>query len=153
MYQKILAPLDGSEFSECSLAHVKAIDGGCKVPDVVLLQVIEPLPQASVIVSEIGESLFLLKQEEAESRIEDYLSKLAESLKNEGIAAQTAMARGKVADEILDYAGKNNVDLIIMGTHGSSGVVRWAMGSVADRVIRHSAVPVLIAAPKACRIS
>ena len=48
MYKKILVPLDGSPFSECSLPHVKAIALGCKVPEVVLLSVVEPLSDAGV---------------------------------------------------------------------------------------------------------
>ena len=45
MYQNILAPLDGSDFAECALAHVSAIATGCRVPNVTLLRVVEPLPQ------------------------------------------------------------------------------------------------------------
>jgi nucleotide-binding universal stress UspA family protein len=153
MYKKILAPVDGSELSECSLAHVKAIASGCKVPEVVLLRVIEPFQQVGMTSSYINEDLLLKMRKEAELRVEDNLSKLANNLNSEGIIARTAIAQGMVANEILDYASKNNVDLIIMSTHGSSGIVRWALGSVADKVLRHSQVPVLIVAPKSCRIS
>lgn len=153
MYKKILAPVDGSELSECSLAHVKAIASGCRVPEVVLLRVIEPLQQGSIVAGYIGEDSLLKMQEEAESKIEADLAKLANTLNSEGVAVRTAIARGRAAEEILDYADKNNVDLIVMSTHGSSGIVRWTLGSVADRVVRHSPAPVLIAAPKACRIS
>jgi len=153
MYKKILAPVDGSELSECSLAHVKAIAGGCNVPEVVLIRVVEPLRQAGMITGYLDEDLLLKMRADAELRIQDDLVKLADSLNSDGVVARTAIAHGKAADEILDYANKNNVDLIIMSTHGSSGVARWAMGSVADKVLRHSPVPVLIAAPKACRIS
>ena len=88
---------------------------------------------------------------EAESQ--DYLSRTADKLKQEGLAVETAILVGRAADEILGYASQNQVDLIIMSTHGRSGISRWVMGSVADRVLRHSAVPVLIIAPAGCRIS
>ena len=150
MYLNILAPLDGSDFAECALAHVSAIATGCSVPNVTLLRVVEPLPQqayaeVSVLMADAD------KKMEAESQ--DYLSRTADKLKQEGLAVETAILVGRAADEILGYASQNQVDLIIMSTHGRSGISRWVMGSVADRVLRHSAVPVLIIAPAGCRIS
>jgi nucleotide-binding universal stress UspA family protein len=149
MYKRILVPLDGSEFSECGLEHVKAIATGCNVPEVVLLRVIEPIPEVGWISTDFVKDA----EKNALANADDYLAKLAETLKSEGVAIRTATISGKAADEIVDYASKNKVDLIIMSTHGSSGVVRWALGSVADRVLRHSSVPVLVAAPQACRVS
>ena len=150
MYQKILVPLDGSEFSECILEHVKAVATGCRVPQVVLLRVIEPWdPQ----VYDIPDSFRSDIRKRAQADAEDYLAKAANNMSQEGIAAKTAVIQGKPAEGILDYATKNQVDLIVMSTHGRSGVSRWTFGSVADRVIRQSAVPVLIASPPGCRIS
>ncbi|MFC1846115.1 universal stress protein [Chloroflexota bacterium] len=153
MYQKILVPLDRSEFGECSLAHAKAIAIGCQVPEVVLLHVIEPTPQAGVIANEVGEDLMKNIDKEYKIKTEKYLSKTVDDLRSAGISATAEVVSGTADSEILDYAKKNKVDLIILSTHGSSGIVRWAMGSVTDRVIRHSPIPVLVAAPKACRIS
>ena len=148
MYKKILVPLDGSEYGECSLPHVRAIATGCSVPEVVLLRVIEPIPSVGgYLNSEWIENA----GKRAEAMIEDYLARLAGTLKSEGIAASTKIAKGNAADEILTYAAKNKVDLIIMGTHGSSGIVRWVLGSVADRVVRHASMPVLVVAPATCR--
>jgi nucleotide-binding universal stress UspA family protein len=149
MYRKILVPLDGSEFSECSLEHVKAIGAGCKVPEVVLLRIIEPLPP----IGWISESELEIIDNSAHEHAAAYLQEIVEKLKGAGLFTTIAVVDGKPAHEILDYADKNNVDLIIMSTHGSSGVARWAFGSVADKVVRHSKIPVLIAAPGACRIS
>ena len=80
-----------------------------------------------------------------------YISKVAEELKKEGMVVKTRIVQGAPADSILDYTQKNQVDLIIMSTHGRSGVSRWAFGSVADRVIRNSPVPVLLSPPKEFR--
>ena len=55
-----------------------------------------------------------------------------------------------VAEIILDFAEKNKMQLIIMSTHGRSGISRWAMGSVADRVVNHSKTPVLTITPTGC---
>lgn len=148
MYKRILAPLDGSEFSECSLEHVRAIATGCHVQEVILLRVIEPAQQ----VYGIDEDFLRKATQTAVASAKDYLAKLADSLKKEGIATQTVVIQGKAADEILDFANKNQVDLIVMSTHGRSGVSRWVLGSVADRIIRHSTAAVLIASPPGCRI-
>ncbi len=146
MYQKILVPLDGSDYSESVLEHVKAVALGCSVPEVVLLSVIEPFPIQSYRASK--EWLTKLKND-AKSTADTYLSSVATKLKPSGITAETAVIEGLPAEAIIDYARKNKVDLIIMSTHGRSGISRWVYGSVADRVVRNSVVPVLAAPPLA----
>ena len=150
MYKKILAPLDGSELADCALAHVRAIASGCQVPEVVLFGVVEPI-HSSQIASELGQNWLRDANRGIRSATEDYLAKAAAKLQKEGINARTVVTEGTAADEILKYASKNKVDLIIMSSHGRSGATRWAFGSVADRVVRHATVPVLVAAAPACR--
>jgi nucleotide-binding universal stress UspA family protein len=149
MYKKILAPLDGSELSECTLDHVSAIGSGCQVPEVILLQVIEPLQTAAAI--EIPETFANTLSKQRKKDAGDYLRKAVERIKRSGLKVETAIANGEPADEILKYAEKNKVDLIVMSTHGRSGIVRWAMGSVAEKIVRHSPVPVLTVTPPGCR--
>jgi nucleotide-binding universal stress UspA family protein len=148
MYKKILAPLDGSELSECTLEHLKAVATGCQVPEVVLLRVVEPFHTTD----EFDESWRAQAEERAMDYARDYVSKVAESLKKDGITAETVVVFGQTSDHILDYAKKNDVDLIVMSTHGRSGVSRWVLGSVADRVVRHAAAAVLTVRPAACRV-
>lgn len=150
MYKKMLVPLDGSELSECVLDHVRAIAKGCQVPEVVLLGVAEPITHQVYYMVGIEDQIGNM-QKETEKYVESYLSKSADSLKKDDIAAQTAVVSGRPAEEILDYANKNQVDLIIMSTHGRSGLSRWVLGSVTDRVVRHSRAPVLTVAPTGCR--
>jgi len=145
MYTKILAPLDGSWFSECCLEHVKTVAIGCQVPEVVLFMVVEPIKP--IAYTETSRDWVAEKEKHNQAEAEKYLSKLAENLRGEGVAVQAAVAHGNPAEEILDYAKKNQVGLIIMSTHGRSGILRWAFGSVTDRVLHHSAVPVLITPP------
>lgn len=153
MYQRILAPVDGSPLSECSLEHVKAVATGCNVPEVILLRVVEPLSAyaVSALAQANGD---LIEQAENVNRAEAqaYISEMVKKLNKEGIAAKGETVYGKADEEILGYPEKNKVDLIIMSTHGKSGISRWAFGSVADRVVRHSRVPVLIVAPPGCRM-
>jgi nucleotide-binding universal stress UspA family protein len=147
MYEKILAPLDGSKVSECILDHVRVVATGCQVPKVVLLRVIKPLPK----LAGLSEKSCREADRKAEADATNYLAKLADRLKKEGIAVETAVVHGSPDEKILDYAKKNKVDLIIISSHGSSGVSRWLFGSVAQRVLRHSTVPVLTVVPPGFR--
>jgi nucleotide-binding universal stress UspA family protein len=152
MYKKILVPLDGSDLAEGSLEHVKAIATGCHVPEVVLFAVVEPIPQPGDM-GLMGGYWGIQAEQEALDWFKEYLMKLSDKLSSAGIQVKTAIARGRAADEILDYVKKNGVDLIIMTTHGRSGVARWVMGSVADKVVRYAAVPVLIISPQGAKSS
>lgn len=153
MYRKILVPMDGSELSECSLEHVKEIARGCQVPEVVLLTVVEQYEGAGyswggvVTEQQLAEEA---KRTEAKAAV--YLKKVAAGLAREGLCVNYYVLSGTPTDVILDYARKNDVDLIIMSTHGRSGPGRWAIGSVADRVIRYSSIPVVVVSPKGCRV-
>jgi nucleotide-binding universal stress UspA family protein len=141
LYNKILVPLDGSELAERSLEHVKTITNGDSATEVVLLQVISwPTHTGHTLSGELMRS----EGKKAEAIARDYLAKLENSLKADGIAVKTNIIHGEPAEEILDYATHNKVDLIVMSTHGRSGVSRWVFGSVAERILRHSAIPVLI---------
>ena len=151
MGKKILAPLDGSDLSECALEHIKAIATGCQVPEVVLLRVVEPIP---VVAGDWSppENWRRDAERRALDAAKNHLAGVAANLKEGGVTAKTVVVSGRAADEILDYIKKNDVDLVIISTHGRSGVSRWVLGSVADRVVRHSRAPVLTVAPAGCRI-
>jgi nucleotide-binding universal stress UspA family protein len=81
---------------------------------------------------------------------EDYLKKLTAKVKYSGVQVDWKVVKGNEAESIADYAKKNEVDLIIIATHGRSGVSRWVWGSVADRVLRSSCVPVLMIRAPGC---
>ena len=150
MYKKMLVPLDGSELSECSLEHAKIVAVACQCPEVILLQVIEPDPQV-IDIGVSSERWYRDAQTKVQTEVEKYVSQVASKLKKDGLNAKGVVVKGRAADEILDYATKKKVDIIVMSTHGRSGVSRWVIGSVADKVLRHSSIPVLVAAPAACR--
>jgi len=156
MYNKILVPLDGSELAECVLEHVRAIATGCRVSEVVLLTIVEQYEEGPAGITwggVVSAEQVAAVAEKSQAEATDYTIKVANKLKEEGMAVRALVIQGKAADGILDYAQKNQVDLILMSTHGRSGPSRWAFGSIADRVIRHSRIPVLIVPPKGCRIS
>ncbi len=148
MYKKVLTPLDGSELSEHVLEHLKAIALGHGGLQAILLYVAAPSPPEVYRFSTASQSEHY---EKAQVDVRHYLSEVAESLKEEGVAAEATIVYGQVAHEILKYVEDNKVDLIILSTHGRSAVTRWPLGSVADRILRHSTVPVLIVPPHALR--
>jgi len=152
MYSKILVPLDGSELSECSLSHVKDIALGCNTAKVILMRIIEPIYLTGTVLAELGEDAVKSLEVKNKEGAIDYLNEKAKMLENAGIKVETVIIEGHAANTILDYAKKESVDLIIMSTHGSTGIVRFMVGSVADKVIRHSSVPVLLVAPASCRL-
>ena len=145
MYRKILVPLDGSELSETVLDQVVNIGKGCRVPEVVLTRVRYPLDKnvEQTLDAKIAVELDEVYREEAEM----YLKKVAADLEKQGLKVSNVVLSGNPAEEILRYARENGVDLIVMSTHGRSGVPRLFFGSVADKIVRHSDVPVLIKPP------
>lgn len=149
MYRKILVPLDGSELSESILSHVANVSLGCKVPNVTLLRVREAMDKdvRKALDADIAEKLDGVNRQE----VLDYLKQVAATLKEKGVTAKTAVVAGEPAEEILKYATANKTDLIIMSTHGRTGLSRWAFGSVADKILHHSNVPVLIGPPPGVR--
>jgi nucleotide-binding universal stress UspA family protein len=77
-----------------------------------------------------------------------YLSKKSDNLEKMGLHTEIRVLFGNPAQEIIKFAEEENADLIIMASRGKSGFNRWDMGNIADKVIRASSVPVLIAKPK-----
>jgi nucleotide-binding universal stress UspA family protein len=152
MYKRILVALDGSDLAECSLEHSRAIAQGCNVTEVVVFRAIEPLSTQTIsALAEAGDDSLRKAVEQNEQDAQDYVLKVQNNLKTRGIAPRAVTVKGPAADEILSYAEKNDVDLIVMSTHGRSGLSRFFFGSVAEKVSRHSRVPVLLISPQGCR--
>ena len=144
MYEKILVPLDGSELAECTFPHVKTFIEECRVSHVAFVRVVE-----STIISGHGDyvisSEILNEMESArKSAAKNYLDQVVNGFQHEGASLQTEVLFGRVSESLKDYTEKNDIDLIIIATHGRSGVTRWVRGSVADKVLRSSNVPVLM---------
>ena len=74
----------------------------------------------------------------------DYLEEVVDRLKQKGATAQSEVRFGTAADEIIKFADAIDVSLVAMSTHGRSGVSRWALGSVAERVLRAGNTPLLL---------
>ncbi len=152
VYQKILAPLDGSKIAECTLEHVKEVARGCNVPEVDFLFVVDISPM--YFAGEMPPPVDLLMEAEKaeETGAREYLDGLIKKMKGESIRAKAVVLKGNPAGQILDFAEKSGVDLIVMSTHGRSGPSRFFLGSVAEKVLRASTVPVMVITPPGCKI-
>ena len=164
MYKKILVPLDGSKLSELSLKHLNTITSGCRTCQIILATVVETpfVPVSEYFTAQEARDAIPAKmlekaEKEIKKKAKDYLSKAAKSLKSKGMTVQTVLIEPVLAEDIaeaiLSYAKKNKVELIIMSTHGRGGIIRWAMGSVADKIVRHASSPVLTVSPAGSRKS
>ena len=136
MYKKILVPLDGSELAEAIFGYARCIALSLKGTDVHLLHIygaeeskLTPMHQA-----------YIERAVDTISHPPQEATKEASS--TAGFEVQGRLAAGKPAEQIIKYAENNGIDLIMMATHGRSGINRWAMGSVAYKVLRSAKVPV-----------
>ncbi len=142
MFTHILVPLDGSPRAERALP-VAATIARATGATIHLLRIIDPAKDAGVygiVPAPALESLMHNLRVAAES----YLTERKQSEVLKGLVVATAVEVGDVADSILLNAETLRAELIVMCSHGRTGLVRWALGSVAEHVSRHSGVPVLL---------
>jgi nucleotide-binding universal stress UspA family protein len=154
MYKKVLVPLDGSALAECTLYHVKNLFKDGSVRNVTLLNVVKvDLPWATIKnarsrqdidLSAIRKPLFIASRK--------YLADIESQLVSKGINVKTESLEGnRPADTITEYAQKKGMDMIIIGTHGYTGLKKLMLGSVAFGVLHQSHIPVLLIRPESCR--
>ncbi len=145
MYQRILVPLDGSKLAEQALPYATELCKGSV--EVILFQVVHlPLPLAA---PDASLAVPVPAPDELLQEAKNYLEGIAEKLRGEGVSVRTdAVERDVVADAIVEYAAEHGVDLIVMTTHGRSGISRLIFGSVAESVVRHAPCPVLLVRAK-----
>ncbi len=140
----LLVPLDGSALAESAMPHVEALakSMGAKIS---LVQVITtptmayPAAEAYTFDPQMASNL--------ERAAAGYLKEKRTELEEKGFEVETTVKSGYPAAHIIDLAAESEGRLIIMSTHGRSGLGRWIMGSVADRVLRASYSPVLLIRP------
>lgn len=159
MYNKIMVPLDGSELAECVLPHLEAFIKGFSITDVRLVRVMEPVkPDVRIYDNTFSDELIRQAQKiwkdlerQGKASAKNYLNKVSEHLKQKGTTIHSEVLIGDVAESLSDYAESNDIDLIIMATHGYSGIKRWIMGSVAEKIFRSASVPVFMVRPAAVK--
>ncbi len=150
MYQTILVPLDGSKLAECVLSHVETLVRGSQAKRVIFARVVEPFHQYPTGDYVLPESQVQKVEAESKAAAEKYLKDIVSRSRYNGVRVDSAVLYGSVADILAEFASKNQVDIIVIATHGRSGVSRWVWGSVADRILRSSCVPVLMVRAPGC---
>ena len=124
MYKRILVPLDGSGLAEGALPYAEGVATRLH-SEVILLTACAP-------------------SDWLERPLKAYLEKRAEELSSLGIKASPLVVHGNAANEILDFAEKNDIDLIIISTHGYTGPSIWPLGSIANKILQKSRIPLLL---------
>jgi len=168
MLQKVLVPLNGSELALAILPYVEEICRRCDPVQVILLQVV-PQPGARTAVArrppiddfprvrlldaraDLAAAGPLIYREQALAvarvEVEVALAPVVQRLCAVGITARVDVAFGHPAEEIIAYADREGIDLIIMSTRGHVGLSRWIWGSVADKVLHGTHLPILMVRP------
>lgn len=142
MFRHIMIPLDGSPRAESALpvaAHLARASGS----QLTLLRVVTPAIELDIHPMPLATTAEPALEEEV-AKANAYLAQFAASKELEGITIRTETLSGPVAKTILLFAHLQQVDLIAMCSHGSTGLKRWVLGSVAEKVARHSPIPVLV---------
>jgi len=135
MYKSILVPLDGSKIAENILTEVEELAVLLKAKlSLVYVSKAHVLPG----VDPTGEQVRVINE------AQEYLENIKEQLSAKIIDIKLHSPYGYPADKILEVCKRHDIDLIAMSTHGRSGIGRWLLGSVAEKVVRHSEVPVLL---------
>jgi nucleotide-binding universal stress UspA family protein len=134
VFERILVPLDGSGLADAILSQLRRILL-YKDADVLLVRSVSLLPSVEADAVELPSIL--------KAQAEKYLEEKASSLRAQGARVETFTRLGAAANGILDIAAEEKATVILMSTHGRSGLARWALGSVAEKVLRASRVPVL----------
>ena len=152
MFKKILVCLDGSNLSEQILRYVSEEASGSNKKVILLNAVTLPIITPVAIPGDASSITPMLPTPEQiaedEAKARKYLEKKAKSLEELDINTECVVVIGDPGSSIVDYAEKNAIDLIAIATHGRSGLRRILFGSVAEYVIKHSKLPILLIKPK-----
>lgn len=143
-FKRILVPLDGSPVAERALPAALAMAQKFE-SQIILLRVLDiPVPTPPTSHPEVTIGWVREARQHAHQEAESYLETVQGELDQQGVKTRILLRDIAPAEDILDVAGAENIDLIIMASHGRGGLARWTFGSVADKVARHSPCPVLL---------
>jgi nucleotide-binding universal stress UspA family protein len=138
MFDSLLVPLDGSSLAECVLPHAAKI-ARASDSKIYFLRVLDPLG-AATRPRTVDPFDWQIRKAEAES----YLKKVASRFDDVGLRSHTEVLEGKAAENIIDFAHANRIDLIIMSSHGQSGISGWNVSSVVQKVILRAQTSIMI---------
>jgi nucleotide-binding universal stress UspA family protein len=143
LVKRILMPLDGSRVGEAAIRCTEVLAQALGA-ELVLFHVLGSLVVSSNLLEvSMSYSAPVIDESRKASAI-DYLDGVEKLLKERGLNTSNVLSSGSAADQIIDYAKLNDIDLISMSTHGRSGIGRWVFGSVTDKVLHAGDTPVLV---------
>ncbi len=153
LYDRILVPLDGSEVANQALPYAQQLaeQSGAEL---VLFRVVPSLE--SVVAIQNNLPYVKLNLDQQQSLVDDaasWLQRLADNLQVHGIKAKAVTDVGEAADRIVDYSIAGKINMIVMSTHGRSGLARWRYGSVAAKVMTEAKCPLLLVRPQLVEVS
>ena len=140
-YEKVLLTTDGSEHSRKALEHAVELADSCNATLHILYVVDIGVDTSFEAVEDLMSQLE--SSTDLEKIGEDAVENLAEKARKHGLNIVTGVSRGKPHRKILEYSRENDIDIMVMSTHGRSGLDRMLLGSVTEKVLRKSEVPVL----------
>jgi nucleotide-binding universal stress UspA family protein len=140
MYTKILIPLDGSKTAEKALPYARFLAGALKLP-IELLAVVDIAEMATHLSADRARHLDTIIQDSVRNS-EEYLKRVAGTLSAATI--KCTVEKGKAEQVIVETAAADKGTLVAMATHGRSGINRWLLGSVAEKVLRGTSNPLLL---------
>jgi nucleotide-binding universal stress UspA family protein len=138
---KILAPLDGSDIGEVALPYAEAVAANSRAT-INLIQIISP--PGTVEANLLGGPDWRKFVNAMRDAGESYLKSIAERLSGKDIKVSYEVLTGDPADKIVEYSTAKGANLIAMSTHGRTGLSRWVLGSVADKVLHGARIPILL---------
>lgn len=156
MFKRLLVPLDGSRFASRAVQYAADVAQRFSA-EVIFIQVIKTATPGfaatgyddtvSPAASAIAVQAALEADKRNVARAKRYLSDKVRTIRSRHIKSSYQVLIGDPADSIMEFSEKENIDLVVMTTHGRSGLKRAVMGSIADAVIRESGKPVLVVRP------
>jgi nucleotide-binding universal stress UspA family protein len=142
MYNHILIPLDGSPLAEAVLNHIREQVAPSSSTQLTLLRAV---PREMPHINEFAtQGKIDNPQAAAENEARHYLATMEDRLCSAGYKVDTELSTKMPADAIIDYAEHHDVDLIALATHGRGGIGRFLFGSVTQKVLEATPVPVLV---------
>lgn len=168
MFKKILVPCDGSDLAGQAVFPYVEDFGKETGAQIVILRVVQSppgrsgthfragAPEMPISLPETPEDVSIgrhpiYRDQEIASAVHEARSSVAKPehlLRERGVHVRAEVILGEPADEIIEYAEQENFDLIVLCSHGSSGIRRWVFGSVTEKVLRGTTVPVLVIRPE-----
>jgi nucleotide-binding universal stress UspA family protein len=142
LVKRILVPLDGSDVGEAALPWAVELAQQLET-ELILYQVVKHVMVLATEGAAMSSEMYEEEEKFRRAAAKAYLEDIGKAALEKGLNISHALGSGPPADQIIDYAEANEIDLIAMSTHGRSGISRWVFGSVTDKVLHSGNTAVL----------